>query len=193
VACYPFEFDVALVSPDSLYRGVPQQISLSDGDRIRNGQEFLMSWDYPSNDPMHLTSLLIVPQFNPLKGGSYSIRSPGGSGSSSGGSSSFHKTEQHISPPGEYQILTTYTAAEAALPLNVELTFGATMELNNAVQNPGDGDEIRFNDPPVIGMRYSRTADPFEITLVPVPEPATSVLTACLAIAATMWLRSRQK
>jgi hypothetical protein len=194
-----FEFSVDLVSPDAVYRGLPEHVSLEDGGRIRSGQTFLLSWDYPASEPVHQTSLQIIPQFPTGRSGSlrtFSTPRPGSSSHASGstGTGARYFATDFQSEPGtsENRFLTKFTASDLGLPLDVQLTFGASTSLNAAVANEDDGDSNPFNNPPGIGLRYLRTADPFEVTVISVPEPpAYSIAMISLALAFALAGRRR--
>jgi hypothetical protein len=211
-----FGFDVAQVSPDSVYRGLPQDFTVHDGDRIRSGETFLMSWNYESNLPAHLNSLQVVAHINSYDlGGNSIFGTPSPPGSSRGGgqtsvggdhdSASFEYERKSEPGTSENRFLMTYTGGGSGTPLpaQMQLTLGATNRLDSLVVNHGDGDAEPFNNPPAQGLQYIRTAGPINLTLVPIPEPSTWNLAATTAALAalratrerrTNWLdRSRRK
>lgn len=199
-----FEFDVALVSPDALYRGLPLNVSLSDGERIVNGRTFLMSWDYESEEPIHQTLLDFDVQVNSFDFSSesllstpqpgFTVRSERRSGPTQSGSEWAEFARLHESEPGtsENRFLTTLTADGSGrpLPVDIAMTIGAATNLNSAITNYPDGDGNGLNDPPTYGLRYFRNADPIHLQLVPIPEPASLAL-AAFAIGAAGTLRRR--
>jgi hypothetical protein len=67
------------------------------------------------------------------------------------------------------------TAAEAALPLDVEITLGSAVNLNDTIV-PGDSSDLGFFGPPWLDLYYSRLNEPFIITLSTVPEPTSAIL-----------------
>jgi hypothetical protein len=200
-----FGFDVAQVSTDSVYRGLPQDFSLHDGDRIRSGETFLMSWNYESNLPAQLNSLQVVAHINShFLGGNSIFGTPSPSGSSGGrgktsvggdhDSASFEYERESDPGTSENRFLMTYTGGGSGTPLpaQMQLTIGATNRLDSVVVNHGDGDTDPFNNPPVQGLQYIRTAGPIDLTLVPIPEPSTAVLAAGLALSAMICRHGRR-
>jgi len=175
-----FDFQINSVPIASVNRGGLENLSLQPGDQIRSGKTFLMSWDLTGGQASG-AYLNIVPQFASGSGQSthfFSRPNPNGnthSGGSMGSINSFFETDYRNQPgTNEFRFLTTYTAAP--LPLDLAMTFGTSTALNDFVENLGDGDSNPFNGPPLIGLRYLRMADPFEVTVVSVPEPATCTL-----------------
>jgi hypothetical protein len=204
-AALPFEFQIALVSPDAVYRGLPLNASLHDGDRIRSGETFLMNWNYESDVPLHQTSLEVLAQIDSFTFSSLTILGkpqPGGSTSVSGsssvgtsnGSASFSRSYKSEPGASDYRFLTTYKASGSGspLPADIALTMGAATTLDSAITNAPDGDTNPFNGPPRIGLRYFRIGDPIEFQLVPIPEPSAAVMLAIGTTFATVLRRRRQ-
>jgi hypothetical protein len=177
-----FQFSIGAVPISSVYRGFPLNVSLHPGDVVRNGETFVMTWDYATNERNHLNHMWTSALFEGDSIDSYSFFSipNGGSGASeSGGSTTdgdrtFRRRRVRESGTIGNRFLMTYTASEAHLPLPVELTFGAATELDEAVTNEPDNDGNPFTNPPFMQLTYLRTADPFQFLLV--PEPSSGLL-----------------
>jgi hypothetical protein len=186
----PFTFSIDALDPNSVYRGFPQNLTPSAGDSLGNGVPFLMTWDYASNEPEHLTTVQAVFRFTPgvgIVGRAFTLGSNEHSTTFVGaGERRVDIDYQSQALANGYSVLTTYTLDESHLPFDIELTFGTQTVLNDAVENQLDDDGDPLNGPPVVGLRYRRLDDPFEITLVAVPEPTTGALAACLAIGVAM-------
>ena len=180
---YWFTIDTSLF--ESFDRTPPTLVSPLPGATIRNGSTFLFGWDYLGTDtPANRTYIERVPQFDPVSGKGYSvvgIPSPSGTSHSSGGTGVGDEkfTHERTNVPGtdKYRFLATYEAAEAALPLDVELTLGSYFAFDDAVivsSKPGQA-------PSGDRYFYSRQNDPFCITLSTVPEPTSlGLATLCL-------------
>lgn len=178
---YEFRFeDLELASPD---RALPTSLSLPEGAIIKNGEQFLLSWDYPPGDDSETLSLIQwEPKFDG-SGRSYSRRvvsppSPNGSSSGFGSTGQGDRmfTVEHRNEPGAStnRWLYTLTASEAALPLDVEFTLGAYSSLNNRVWTRGVAGLFGDFD---VSLTYLRLAERFNITLSQVPEPTSAMLT----------------
>lgn len=178
-----FDFNIGDVSIDTLNRTVPTLLSPNPGAAIKNGTTFLLGWDYPADAEAPLrTRIYRVPKFDAGSSwGSWSLStpSPGGtiqSSSSTGvGDRLFSSKLTNVPGTDQNRFLVSFTAAEAALPLDVELTMGSNFSLNSAVTisySPGTG----FLSPPEVTFSYARQLDPFRITLIRVPEPSSLAL-----------------
>ncbi len=199
----PFDFQVSLISTSDVYRGLPQNVTLSEGLLIPNGKTFLMTWDFESDEPRHSTSLQVLAKINSFAfsslssfgkptGGTFSVGGTSSSGNSSGSASFMRRYEPE---PGatEYRILTTYKASgsQTPTPAFVDVTMGSVTDLSSAFTNHGDGDANSLNNPPVMGMRYTRTGDAINLTLV--PEPATWALAMSVAVMALRPVRQLKR
>ena len=175
-----FEFHIDPISNSSVYRGGVDNLSLQPGDLIRSGQTFLMSWDI-SDSRASGAYMSIAPQFssgNSLSTSLISRPNPNGNSLSSGsvgsGNRFFSRERRNVPGTSDYRFLTTYEGAP--LPLDLLMTFGTTTLLNSAVDNPNDNDTNPINGTPAIGLRYIWTGNPFEVTLVSIPEPSTLLI-----------------
>ena len=174
----PFDFNVDAIPLQTINRTAPTLLSPAPGAGIKNGTTFDFGWDYLTSDfAPNRTSITRISQFDPPPSFGWSIVStpvPGSTTRLSGGSSSGDRSFSHtlINVPGadKNRFLQTFTASEAALPLDVQLTLGSYY--SNDLGFPSTG--VRFF--------YSRENDPFVITLFKVPEPSSLGIGIVLAI-----------
>jgi hypothetical protein len=193
----PFEFSVALVSTDSLMRELPLNVSLNDGDRVRNGEQFLFSWDYDFDEANRSTYWALSTVINSMhvsRGFRISLTPPPGPPIVSGGSGGNFSTRYETVPSGtaENRLLTTFTVSgsPSQFPVEVELTMGAATHLHSAITNAPPDDLDPFIDPPTFGLTYVRKAAPINFQIIPIPEPASWAL-AGVAIGTVRLLRRR--
>jgi hypothetical protein len=174
----PFDFDIDSIPLETINRTPPTLLSPTPGATIKNGATFLFAWDYETSDPPpNRTSITRIPQFDPLSSWGRSVVStprPGNttrlSGGTGSGERSFSHTLTNVPGADENRFLATFTASEAALPLDVELTLGSYYANNTSFP------------PPRVRFYYSRELDPFYITLSTVPEPSSIGLVTATAI-----------
>jgi hypothetical protein len=83
-------------------------------------------------------------------------------------------------------------AAEAALPLDVEITLGSYFSFDDAV-TLGDTSGLEPFFPPRVSFFYSRENDPFVVTLSTVPEPSSVCLVIALAVGGSFFRSGREK
>jgi len=184
-----FEFSIGTMPTDTLNRTVPTLLSPAPGAAIKNGSTFLLGWDYPADaEAPPRTRIYRVPKFDQGSSwGSWTLSTPvpGGTTQSSGGTGVgdrlFRHTLTNVPGTDQNRFLVSFTAAEAALALDVELTMGTNFALNTAVTitySPGTG----FQSPPEVTFSYARQLDPFRITLTKVPEPSSLALVLLCAV-----------
>ncbi len=186
-----YDFSIEALSIESINRAAPELFSPTPAHEIRNGSTFLFAWDYPEGGEMPSQSrFLTIPQFDPLRGGGGSVVStptPGGTLMSSGsigtGDERFSRKLTNVPGTDKNRFLYTLEASEAALPLDVEITLGSHISLEDQISL---GETTSEGFPPFptprIGLFYSRQNDPFTITLSHVPEPTSVGLVIVMII-----------
>jgi hypothetical protein len=181
-----FEFEVALIPTDSVNRSFPENLSIGPGDKVRNGQTFLMSWDFASDAPPHRAYAQLQRKSATGSAGGLQFLDVPEEGSNTQVGRSIGVGENGFtyafeSEPGttEHRWLTTLSTS-TALPFDMEISVGAMTDLNSAVTNNDPGVPDPFDNYPTIGLHYHRVTDAFPIQIVIVPEPSTKVLAAIL-------------
>lgn len=96
-------------------------------------------------------------------------------GSTGAGDRKFTHSITNVPDADKNRFLYTVTAAEAALPLDVEITLGSSINLTDSIV-PGDSTDVRILNPLWLSLYYSRLNEPFLITLSTVPEPSSAIL-----------------
>jgi hypothetical protein len=178
-----FDFNINGLSPATINRTPPTLLTPSPGQVIRNGSTIRFSWDYlGAGEAPKGSRFTTIPQFSTISGRSLtgvSTPTPGATSTSSGstgvGDRRFSHSITNVPGADKNRFLFTLTAAEAALPLDVEITLGSAVNLNDTIV-PGDSSDLGFFGPPWLDLYYSRLNEPFIITLSTVPEPTSAIL-----------------
>jgi hypothetical protein len=175
----PFDFSIAAIPLETINRTAPSLLTPSPGAVIKNGTTFNFGWDYlTSGEAPNRTSIVMIPQFDPISSWSRSVVStpqPGrttrSSGSTGTGERRFSDALTNVPGADKNRFLLTLEAADAALPLDVQITLGSYYSSDSIFPSP----RVRFY--------YSRENDPFFVTLSTVPEPSSVGLVIVLAVA----------
>jgi hypothetical protein len=178
-----FNFTINDLSPATINRTPPTLLTPSPGQVIKNGSTFLFSWDYlGTDDPPRGSLFTTIPQFETISSRSLrgvSTPTPGETstitGSTGVGDRRFSHTLTNVPDADKNRFLYTMTAAEAALPLDVELTLGSSISLTDLIVSD-DLADFGFFRLSRLDLRYSRMNEPFLITLSTVPEPTSASL-----------------
>ena len=184
-----FEFSIDAISLETINRTASSLLTPSPGAVIKNGSTFNFGWDYvTSGEAPNRTSIVVVPQFDPISSWSRSVVStprPGstsrGSGSTGVGDRKFTHTLTNVPGADKNRFLFTLEAAEAALPLDVEITLGSYISLDDTV-TLGDTSGVGFFFPPRVSFFYTRENNPFVVALSTLPEPSSVGLVIVLVI-----------
>jgi hypothetical protein len=192
-----FEFSIEGLSSEAIDRTAPSLLTPFPGAVIKNGSTFNFGWDYvTSGETPDRTSITAIPLFDPISQGGRSIVGtprPGSTirteGSGGVGDERFSRVLTNVPGTDENHWLLTLEAAEAALPLDVEITLGSYISLDDVV-TLGDTSGLGLPFPPEVSVVYSRERDPFVVTLSTVPEPSSMALVIVLIIGGS-FVRSR--
>jgi hypothetical protein len=191
-----FEFTVASISEDAVYRGNPRDISLGNGSQIGNGIPFELSWNYGTDVSEHKTFGLLDPQFGSMNlAQTFIVMTPDPNGSSQrsgrrGVGNSFFKYDiRNLPGTSENRFLTSLTAADAMLPLEVEFSLGAYTSLSTYVSAPISSDP--FRNPQFVFLHYVRLNEPIRIEVVPVAEPVSAALAPAMIAGLLALVRGR--
>ncbi len=183
-------FTIGGLEASAINRTPPTLVSPTPDAVIKNGVTFLFGWDYVTRGALPTRSrFLTIPQFQDTTGRSGGLSSVGtptpgftssGSGSTGVGDRRFSRSRTNVPGTDKNRFLYTLEASENALPLDVEITLGSEIPLDDfLVLAEGDDpvDPFDLFGPPV-RFFYSRQIDPFTITLSTIPEPGSAGLAA---------------
>lgn len=197
---YVFRFEgLDAADPD---RSLPKSVSLREGTVIKNGEPFLLEWDYGwSEGSTTETYVRWSPQFGD-SGFSYAswiFSAPRSSGFSRGRAITGvderrFEYERELVPDEELnRWMYTLTASEAALPLDVEFLMGAYTSLDDFTWVRGSANN---GAPPFwdfdVDLSYLRVAEHSDFTLSAVPEPASAFLLVMTTFSLASSRRTRE-